>query len=125
MIAFFDQNCNLFCWYDETKNFFFSTDLNVIAFNDSNNIFSYEDNLPQWLGCLIDNECLTDVTGKVIAFSSNGTPRSIIPPFRPLSPLKPLRPLPPLPPLQPLPPLLPLAPLGGWSPLAYKDWLNQ
>ena len=116
MIAFFNQNCELFCWYDETKNFFFSTNLNVIAFNDRNNIFSYEANLPQWLGCLIDNECLTDVTGKAIAFSSNGTPRSIMPPLRPLSPLKPLRPLPPLP---------PIPPLGGWSPLTYEDWINQ
>ena len=125
MIAFFDQNCNLFCWYDETKNFFFSTDLSVIAFNDRNNIFSYESDLPQWLGCLIDNECLTDTSGKAIAFCSNGIPRSIMPPLRPLPPFKPLRPLPPLQPLPPLPPLPPIAPLGGWSPLTYQRWLSQ
>ena len=119
MTPIFDQNAQLSGWFDGEN--IFDLNLEWAAFLSSGHFFS--SNSLSWLGPM-HNGSLLDRNGKPVAWLEGVSPSGTLKPLTPLRPLKPLKPLRPMKPLNPLKPLKPLNPLGGWSTLAWNQWLN-
>lgn len=119
MTPIFDQNTIHVSWFDGEN--IFDLDLNWVAFNSNENIFS--SSTLAWLGPLHEGSFL-DKQGKAVAWLDGSSPSGTLKPLTPLRPLRPLTPLRPLRPLNPLRPLSPLTPLGGWSRLSWQQWLG-
>lgn len=121
MEPLFDAGRVLQAWM-RSRTDVFDVDMRWIAFVRNGNAFDSAD--LRWLGPLVGNSLL-DTRGKPVLWAPAAAVEDAIHPQKPLHPMRPIRPIIPIRPVRPLPPPPPKVPVGGWSRLAFHDWLTQ
>lgn len=115
----FDKDTWHVGWFCDGK--VFDLHMRWLAFAHDGHLF--DATTLDWLGPLLDGS-LIDRTGRPVAWLLGAQPRGIDMPLPPMRPPLPKAPMRPVRPIAPRRPLFPRHPLGGWSTLAWAQWIG-
>ena len=119
LIPLFSPECLLAAWLQPGR-FVFDADMNYAAFVANGHCWSAASGA--WLGPVMDGH-LYDIFGSPVAWNAGAPLRATHRPLRPINVVRAVRPVQPVRPVAPPSPLTAPMPQGGWSALAFADWL--
>jgi hypothetical protein len=119
LLPLFAPSCAHVGWL-KPEAFVFDLDMTPLAFVVAGNAWSL--GTAAWLGPIVDGH-LYDLDGLPVAWSPEKPLRRLGTPFRPQAMMRPTRPVRPVRPVQPRRPLGAPTVIGGWSRLAFAEWL--
>lgn len=121
LVPLFSAGCDHVGWLQPDR-FVFDDEARYVAFLSGGHAWSAVS--AAWLGPAVGNH-LFDTDLLPVAWSPGLPPARMSPALHPGTVLKPVTPVNPVRPVRPLRPLGAPGVAGGWSPLAFREWLTR